>query len=134
MFGTLCFLGSTVAFVFTQFFPQYCLVWWTEANGHETGKYKSVYIILAVAPGFFRAWLMWWILLWISPCSSLKPHQILLNTTIKAPQSFFIKTDIGITLNRFSQDIGLIDQILPIAFARISLSIFTILAQAAPIA
>lgn len=37
-------------------------------------------------------------------------------------------------LNRFSQDIGLIDRILPLSFARIVLAIFTILSQAALIA
>lgn len=134
VFGTLCFLGSTVLFVFTQFFPQYWLVWWTEANGHQTAKYISVYIILGVASCFFRAWLMWWLLLWISPRSSIKLHQILLDTTMKAPQSFFAQNDTGVTLNRFSQDIGLIDQVLTLAFARIVLAIFTILAQGALIA
>jgi ATP-binding cassette subfamily C (CFTR/MRP) protein 1 len=86
VFGAFCFLGSTALFVFTQFFPQYGLVWWTEANGHQTAEYISVYIILGVGSCFFRAWLMWWVLLWISPRSSIKLHQILLNTTMKAPQ------------------------------------------------
>jgi ATP-binding cassette subfamily C (CFTR/MRP) protein 1 len=134
LFGVFCFLTSTAIFVFTQFFPQYWLVWWTEANGTENGKYVSVYVILAVLSCFFRAALMGWVLLWISPRSSIKIHQILLNATMKAPQSFFAKTDTGVTLNRFSQDIGLIDRILPLSFARIVLAVFTIFAQAALIA
>jgi ATP-binding cassette subfamily C (CFTR/MRP) protein 1 len=134
LLGVFCFLTSTAIFVFTQFFPQYWLVWWTEANGTENGKYVSVYVILAVLSCFFRAALMGWILLWISPRSSIKIHQILLNATMKGPQSFFAKTDTGVTLNRFSQDIGLIDRILPLAFARIVLAVFTIFAQAALIA
>ena len=134
VFGIFCFIGSTALFVFTQFFPQYWLVWWTEANGHQTARYISVYIVLAMASCFFRACLMWWVLLWISPRSSIKLHEILLNTTMKAPQSFFAQTDTGVTLNRFSQDIGLIDRILPLAFARIVLAVFTIFAQGALIA
>jgi ATP-binding cassette subfamily C (CFTR/MRP) protein 1 len=134
VFGTFCFLGSTALFVFTQFFPQYWLVWWTESNGHETAKYVSVYIVLAVASCFFRASCLGWLLLWISPRSSIKLHQILLDTAMKASQTFFAKTDIGVTLNRFSQDIGLIDRILALSFARIVLGIFTIFAQAALIA
>ena len=34
-----------------------------------------------------------------------------------APQSYFSKTDVGVTLNRFSQDVGLIDHNLPLAAA-----------------
>ncbi|KAJ4303189.1 hypothetical protein N0V90_002082 [Kalmusia sp. IMI 367209] len=134
MLGTVCFLGSTALFVFTQFFPQIWLVWWIEAHGHQTAKYMSVYIIFAVASWSFRAGTLWCILLWISPRSSIKLHQILLNTAVKAPQSFFASTDIGVTLNRFSQDIGLIDRILPLACGRVVLATFTILAQAALIA
>lgn len=77
VFGTICFLGSTALFVFTQYFPQIWLVWWTEANGHETAKYISVYITLAVASWLFRAATLYWILVWISPRSSIKLHQIL---------------------------------------------------------
>jgi ABC-type multidrug transport system fused ATPase/permease subunit len=132
--GTFCFLASTALFVFTQFFPQIWLVWWTEANGHETAKFMSVYIILAVASWIFRAGTLWWILLWISPRSSIKLHQILLNTAVKAPQSFYAKTDTGVTLNRFSQDIGLIDRMLPLACGRVVLAVFMIFAQTALIA
>jgi ATP-binding cassette, subfamily C (CFTR/MRP), member 1 len=131
VFGTICFLSSTALFVFTQFFPQIWLVWWTESNGQETAKYVSVYITLAVASWFFRAGTLWWILLWISPRSSIKLHQILLNIAVKAPQSFYAKTDTGVTLNRFSQDIGLIDRILPLSCGRVVFAVFTILAQAA---
>lgn len=133
-FGAVCFLSCTALFVFTQFFPQIWLVWWTKANGHETGKFVSVYVILAVASWFFRVGLLGWILLWISPRSSIKLHQILLQTATRAPQSFFAKTDTGVTLNRFSQDLGLIDRILPLSFGRVFLAAFTIIAQAALIA
>ncbi|OCK85970.1 putative multidrug resistance protein [Lepidopterella palustris CBS 459.81] len=133
-FGVVCFFSCMVLFVFTQFFPQIWLVWWTKANGHETGKFISVYVILAVASWFFRAGLLVWILLWISPRSSIKLHQILLQTATRAPQSFFAKTDTGVTLNRFSQDLGLIDRILPASCARVFLAAFTIIGQAALIA
>jgi len=82
VFGTVCFLSSTALFVFTQFFPQVWLVWWTEANGHDSAKYISVYIILAVASWLFRAGTLYWVLLWISPRSSIKLHQIMLNIAV----------------------------------------------------
>jgi ATP-binding cassette, subfamily C (CFTR/MRP), member 1 len=41
--------------------------------------------------------------------SGARLHKILLTAVMRAPQSFFDKTDTGITLNRFSQDMTLID-------------------------
>jgi ATP-binding cassette subfamily C (CFTR/MRP) protein 1 len=47
------------------------------------------------------------------PKSGAGIHLILLTTVMHAPQSFFDKTDSGITLNRFSQDMTLVDGTLP---------------------
>ena len=49
------------------------------------------------------------------PLSGEKFHFILLKTVLSAPMSFFVKTDSGVTLNRFSQDLQLIDMELPTA-------------------
>ncbi|KAK2871938.1 hypothetical protein FQN49_002683 [Arthroderma sp. PD_2] len=43
---------------------------------------------------------------------------------MRAPQSFFANTDTGVTLNRFSQDMSLIDNQLPIAFHQTALEEF----------
>lgn len=51
----------------------------------------------------------------ITPKSGIGLHRILLKSVIRAPQSFFDETDSGITLNRFSQDMTLIDGSLPAA-------------------
>lgn len=40
-------------------------------------------------------------------------HSDLLKATLNAPYSFFQKTDSGVTANRFSQDMDLIDMKLP---------------------
>ncbi|KAF2488718.1 putative multidrug resistance protein [Lophium mytilinum] len=132
-FGIACLLAAIASYCFSFFFPQLWLVWWTKANGHENGKYISVYVLLAVIAWISRASMLAFLLLWVSPISSIKLHQILLRTATRAPHSFFTKTDTGITLNRFSQDIGLIDRVLPLSAARVALS-FVIIAQAALIA
>ncbi|KAF2811591.1 putative multidrug resistance protein [Mytilinidion resinicola] len=132
-FGIVCLLAAIASYCFSFFFPQLWLVWWTEANGHENGKYISVYVLLAVIAWVSRASMLSFLLLWVSPISSIKLHEILLRTATRAPHSFFTKTDTGITLNRFSQDIGLIDRVLPLSAARVALS-FVIIAQAALIA
>lgn len=49
----------------------------------------------------------------LTPKSGVSLHKILLKTVMRAPQSFFDETDSGITLNRFSQDMSLIDGQLP---------------------
>ena len=48
------------------------------------------------------------------PKSGAFLHRILLRTVMHAPQSFFDKTDRGVTLNRFSQDMSLVDNLLPV--------------------
>lgn len=49
----------------------------------------------------------------LTPTSGVNLHRILLKSVMRAPQSFFDETDSGITLNRFSQDMTLIDGSLP---------------------
>jgi ATP-binding cassette, subfamily C (CFTR/MRP), member 1 len=97
------------------------LKWWTEDGGRHTSKYISVYVVLAVGAWGFRMGTLWSLLVRISPMSSAKLHHTLLRTTIEAPQSFYAETDTGLTLNRFSQDIGLVDRVLPMASGRLLL-------------
>ncbi|KAH8589326.1 P-loop containing nucleoside triphosphate hydrolase protein [Bisporella sp. PMI_857] len=49
------------------------------------------------------------LLMLVTPRSGVGLHRSLLKSVIRAPQSFFDKTDSGITLNRFSQDMILVD-------------------------
>ena len=53
--------------------------------------------------------------MYITPMSGVNLHKILLKSVMRAPQSFFDETDSGVTLNRFSQDMTLIDGPLPSA-------------------
>jgi ATP-binding cassette, subfamily C (CFTR/MRP), member 1 len=50
----------------------------------------------------------------IASKSSIRLHQILVNTTFNAPMSYFDSVDNSVTLNRFSQDMTLIEAVLPI--------------------
>ena len=49
----------------------------------------------------------------VIPTSGANLHLSLLRTIMRAPQKFFNETDTGVTLNRFSQDMTLVDQALP---------------------
>ena len=50
----------------------------------------------------------------IAPTSASKLHQILVTTTFNAPMSFFESTETSVLLNRFSQDMTLVDLALPV--------------------
>ncbi|KXH42042.1 hypothetical protein CNYM01_08392 [Colletotrichum nymphaeae SA-01] len=80
------------------------------------------------------AWLatsgtMWSTQILIAPASGTELHRRLLSTIIGAPLSYFSKTDTGVTLNRFSQDIQLVDKQLPPAIMSMSNQVFKLLVQ-----
>lgn len=57
----------------------------------------------------------WQMIVTMVPLSGTNFHRSLLKTVLDAPMSFFAATDAGITINRFSQDLQLIDMDLPIS-------------------
>jgi ATP-binding cassette subfamily C (CFTR/MRP) protein 1 len=57
--------------------------------------------------------LIWHLYLNMIPRASNGLHERLLSTVLRAPFSFFTRTDSGTTLNRFSQDLTIIDNELP---------------------
>ncbi|KAL1961482.1 hypothetical protein VTN77DRAFT_1839 [Rasamsonia byssochlamydoides] len=58
-------------------------------------------------------------------------HKILIQTVMRAPMRFFAEVDSGTTLNRFSQDMTLVDAVLPTMAFGTFLSITQCFAQAA---
>ena len=63
------------------------------------------------------------------PRASTLFHDALLNTTVNAPLWLFSETDVGITVNRFSQDLQLIDMELPLALFNTSVEFLSCVAQ-----
>jgi len=51
----------------------------------------------------------------IAPMGANALHYVLVRSTMRAPMSFFEKTDTSIMLNRFSQDMTLLDLQLPMS-------------------
>ncbi|KAJ4864305.1 ABC transporter domain-containing protein [Trichoderma breve] len=100
-------------------FAQIWLKWWTEANeGHSdtnTGMYYGVYamfLCLGVVAIGVDCWFMFVVLI---PRSAEWLHWQLLEATMKAPMAFFNSVDSGDLINRFSQDMSLVDRELPTA-------------------
>lgn len=77
--------------------------------------FSILILALALAASLLTIYCIWVVFFQLMPKSAIRLHWLLLDTTMQAPLSFFSATDNGVTLNRFSQDMTLIDLALPIA-------------------
>lgn len=66
----------------------------------------------------------------MTPSSSRQQHMSILNTVMAAPLSFFTSTDTGNTLNRFSQDMNLVDVEMPPGALEVGAQIVIVTVQA----
>jgi ATP-binding cassette subfamily C (CFTR/MRP) protein 1 len=60
----------------------------------------------------------------MGPKSAARLHKILVDATVKAPMSFFETVDSSILLNRFSQDMTLVDFALPLSAFQVFLRMY----------
>ncbi|KND86897.1 Canalicular multispecific organic anion transporter 2 [Tolypocladium ophioglossoides CBS 100239] len=118
-FTMTTFIISICIFAFCDTFPSVWLKWWAEANEKEPnanlGKWLGVYAVLgigAITACLFGTWQLFIITI---NRSGLYFHNLLVDTVSRTPMSFHTTTDSGITVNRFSQDLQLIDMELPAA-------------------
>ena len=125
------FLGFKITLTFAATFPQVWLKFWTDDGGTVSAKYFIVYILLALITLFATAASIWAMLILIAPSTAAKLHYVLLRTVMRAPQSFFDRTDRGKTLNRFSQDMTLIETALSVATLVTTSNALMVIAQAA---
>lgn len=117
--AALLFVVAITGFVFCLSFPNIWVQWWAAANEDEPnnrlGYWLGIYGMLgglAIVCLFVSCWQM---IITMVPRTGERFHLALLKTVLSAPMSFFVNTDSGETLNRFSQDLQLIDMELPIA-------------------
>ncbi|KJK75094.1 hypothetical protein H634G_09729 [Metarhizium anisopliae BRIP 53293] len=122
LFNAIFMIGCTATYSFFITFPHYWLKRWTEADQNVEWLYMMVYGLLALFAWVATNGTMWSTFMLVTPRSGLFLHS-------KAPLSFFATTDIGVILNRFSQDIQLVDRDLPGAFQSLSNQIFKLLVQ-----
>lgn len=107
-----------LAFILTEAgFSALQLVWvklWSSSNDRNNAKYwLSLYALWAVIRAACLIAAVYFLYVGIVPKSGKRLHRSVLNAALKAPMSFHSKTDIGTLVNRFSQDMQLIDMILP---------------------
>ena len=131
---SLLFSASCIGFAFCFNFPQIWLKLWADAGGADIAKYMSVYVLLGSCAIVTNFGYLTTILVKITPESGARLHFNLLRTVMRAPQSFFASTDTGTTLNRFSQDMTLVDSDLPVSFLVVAATFTEVVAQLALIA
>ena len=116
---TLIFVVSISAFVFCISFPTIWVKWWATANtldpNGRLGYYLGIYAVLGVLALVSLVISCWELIINMVPKSGENFHLVLLKTVMSAPMSFFSTTDTGETVNRFSQDLMLIDMELPVS-------------------
>ncbi|PWY88085.1 putative ATP-binding cassette transporter [Aspergillus sclerotioniger CBS 115572] len=127
--NVLVMTGCTATYSFGLTFSQYILKWATESPSDELHGYLALYAGIS-----FMAWaatsaMMWSTQMKIAIHSGMVLHAQLLARVLRAPLAYFTETDIGSTLNRFAQDITLIDKQLPPALANLNTQIFKLLMQ-----
>ncbi|KAL3480238.1 P-loop containing nucleoside triphosphate hydrolase protein [Aspergillus californicus] len=117
--STIFFVVSISAFIFTISFPSIWVKLWASSNeanpGKHTAYYLGIYAMLGVVGMVCLIAGTWQMIIKMVPKSGEIFHGQLLKTVLSAPLLFFSTTDSGSILNRFSQDMQLIDMELPIA-------------------
>ncbi|GAA89080.1 hypothetical protein AKAW_07194 [Aspergillus luchuensis IFO 4308] len=128
---TLVACTIIIVHTFSSVFPQIWLELFTDDNGKKAAQFICVYVLLAVAASGSQGLMIWQIMIKIVITSGLGLHKILVQTVINAPMHFFAEVDSGVILNRFSQDMTLVDAVLPtMAFGTV-LSVAQCFAQVA---
>ncbi|RFU28640.1 hypothetical protein B7463_g7701, partial [Scytalidium lignicola] len=112
--------------VFCLSFPSEWVMLWAQSNESHPNQHIALYLGVYLAFGVLAilgiVCLCWFLMVNLVPRTSGTLHEIILKTTLSAPMSFFANTDTGITLNRFSQDLQLVDMELPIALLNTALA------------
>lgn len=110
------FLVATLFAGFSWKFMDVWVQWWSDAaaspsgaSRHSLGYWIGWHITFALLALMFDFAKFWTILVWAVPHSSAQLHQQILNSVMNAPYWFFVKTNLGSIVNRFSGDLTLIE-------------------------
>ncbi|KAL4766171.1 putative ABC multidrug transporter [Aspergillus foveolatus] len=141
---TVAFAVAITGFVFCISFPSIWVKWWASSNetnpGKHTGYYLGVYAMLGGVGMLCIVAGTWFVTandsqngteVWGGVSQKTSEHGLKCANRDSAPMQYFSVTDSGSILNRFSQDLQLIDMELPVAvintFAILVLCIFSMI-------
>ncbi|KAI0391308.1 putative ABC transporter [Xylariaceae sp. FL0594] len=133
LFNLSLLIATTASYGFFITIPQYWLKLWTDTSSSSKGNnnwfYIGGYLFLSTMSWASTSTQMWAVAIRLAPRSGTWLHDQLLHTVVGAPLSYFSQTENGSILNRFSQDIQLIDKQLPSALQIVVTQIFKLLMQ-----
>ncbi|KAJ5656628.1 hypothetical protein N7507_008578 [Penicillium longicatenatum] len=135
-FVAACSLFFAALWGFFTNYPSIWLTYWGDSissdhSPHSYAYYAGIYALLKMCA--MIALLLLGITLFIVSVKKAGAvlHQEALRTLMRAPLSFFTKTDTGVVTNLFSQDLNLIDTELPDATLNTLFCVFQSIGQAA---
>ena len=122
---------SMAIYAFCMAFPTVWLGQWMGSSNplDNLGKWLGVYVALGIGAIISIGIGSWMILIRMIDKAGKYFHNNMIDTVAKAPMSFFSLTESGTTLNRFSQDIRLIDFELPGASFGVATALASAVAQ-----
>ncbi|KAI0160936.1 ABC transporter [Hypoxylon sp. FL1284] len=116
---TSLYVGFMTLWIFCTEFSSVIVNWWSAANAIEPNKdvgfYMGIYAMVGIIGVIGAGISAWLAVISIISNTATSLHADLLGAVVKAPFRFFASTDSGELLNRFSQDMDLIDMNLPLA-------------------
>ncbi|KAF2663667.1 hypothetical protein BT63DRAFT_465330 [Microthyrium microscopicum] len=110
--------------------PKLLLKWATEQN-FSVEKFVGLFVLVTTVTWIGQNAMVAHMLIYVATRSAMSLHAILVKTVLNAPLSLFEKTDSGSLLNRFSQDMSLVDLAVPVSIFQVILSFSSVVAQAA---
>ncbi|KGO74028.1 ABC transporter, integral membrane type 1 [Penicillium italicum] len=122
-------IACTAGFAFGSTFSQYVLKWATESAPESLAFYLSLYAAVSSIAWAATSGTTWCAQMKVAVKSGDVLHADLLDRILKAPLSYFTETDLGATLNRFGQDINVVDKQLPPTLANFYTQIFKMAMQ-----
>ncbi|KAJ5722964.1 hypothetical protein N7488_000999 [Penicillium malachiteum] len=133
--NAVIFVLFVIMNVFSATYSQIWLEQWTSRGGSHKALYVTVYFLLGICNilgngGYGDGA----ILILISPSTARRLHYVVLKTVMMATPQFLAAADIGSILNRFSQDMTLIESDLPIGILITVSNLFSSIANSALIA
>lgn len=132
--SVILFLSALLVSACIDAFSRMWVVWWAEANEDDPdishGKWIGVYSVLGFVGVMANLLASWELFITVVTKTGLYFHSLLIQAVSRAPMSFFQTVDLGVTVNRFSQDMQLIDMELPASALGAATALATVISQA----
>ncbi|KAK1456724.1 ABC transporter [Colletotrichum cuscutae] len=131
--AVVIYIVSIVAWIFFSEFATVWISWWSESNtsapNTSIGYYLGIYVMIGVLGTVSASLAAYFAFLGVVPNTALGLHNDLLQTVFTVSFRFLSKTDSGELLNRFIEDMQLVDMDLPAIMVNYTSTAISVLAK-----